>query len=54
METVQSMGFSGDRGDPYARVTGFKKKGINILRTAHQPVTPRVYDVADEVGHDDL
>ena len=50
METVQSMGFSGDRGDPYARVTGFKKKGINILRTAHQPVTPRVYDVADEVG----
>lgn len=50
METVQSMGFSGDRGDPYGRVSGFKKKGLNILRTAHQPVTPRVYDVADEIG----
>ena len=50
METVQSMMFSGDRGNPYERVTEFKKRGINILRTAHQPVTPRVYDVADEVG----
>ena len=50
METVQSMHFSGDRGNPYSRVTEFKKRGLNILRTAHQPVTPRVYDVADEVG----
>lgn len=50
LDTVQSMMFSGDRGNPYERVTGFKKKGLNILRTAHQPVTPRVYDVADEVG----
>ncbi|MDD3886760.1 MAG: glycoside hydrolase family 2 TIM barrel-domain containing protein, partial [Victivallaceae bacterium] len=50
METVQSMGFSGDRGDPKARIEGFKKKGLNILRTAHQPVTPRIYDHADECG----
>lgn len=50
MDTAQSMMFSGDKGDPWKRVADFRQRGVVILRTAHQPVTPRLYDVADELG----
>ncbi|MCE5198898.1 MAG: glycoside hydrolase family 2 TIM barrel-domain containing protein [Armatimonadota bacterium] len=29
---------------------GFKSRGYNIIRTAHQPIVPEVLDVADEIG----
>lgn len=50
IETAQSMRFSGDVGDPVDRIRIFKAKGVNMLRTAHQPVTPRLIEAADEMG----
>ena len=50
IETAQSMRFSGDKGDVRERIREYKVKGVNMLRTAHQPVTPRLIEAADEMG----
>ena len=50
LETAQSGRFSGDMGDVRDRIRVYKVKGVNMLRTAHQPVTPRLIEAADEMG----
>ena len=50
LETAQSMIFSGNAGDVRNRIKIFRVKGVNMLRTAHQPVTPRLIEAADEMG----
>ena len=35
---------------PRALLTKFRRKGYNMLRTAHMPVAPEVLDIADELG----
>jgi len=56
-ENLRSVDFGGrnpdvavDRASLEKQLAGFKSQGVNIIRTAHQPILPMALDIADEIG----
>jgi len=53
-DSLHSMRYGGRGDDCVARIRAdllrYKRGGANLLRTAHQPALPEVYDLADEIG----
>ncbi len=56
-ENLRSVDFGGrnpdvaaDRASLAKQLAGFKSQGVNIIRTAHQPILPVALDIADEIG----
>ena len=55
-ENLRSVNFGGNGSDAgnlahlYSKLSGFKSLGCNIIRNAHMPAVPKLYEIADEIG----